>query len=85
MLLFIVNIHSGGFRKWNSVGLEKEFDVCSQVESILSAQDCCIHHRMLSFDDISLYISVRNRIDFVTPVLVHANANFLYYSVFENL
>jgi len=41
-------IHSGGFKKWNSVVLEKEFSVCSQVESILSAQtvayitECCL-------------------------------------------
>ena len=31
-------IHIGGFKKWNSVVLQKEFSVCSQVESILSTQ-----------------------------------------------
>lgn len=56
-------IHSGGFKKWNSVVLE-ELNVCSQVESILSAQtvayitECCL------IGDILLYTSVRKKIDF---------------------
>jgi hypothetical protein len=45
--------------------LEKDFSVCSQVESILSAQTC-LNHRMLSFGDIRvlLYTSVQNKIEF---------------------